>query len=87
MWILVFFTYICWVFLSSYCIAFSSHFSCISCLELVSFIQLYMISSLVFIDYYLWELFQINWLVLEKSKIFHAYSGAKGSLFRLWLIL
>jgi hypothetical protein len=26
-------------------------------------------------------------LVLEKSKIFHAYSGAKGSLFRLWLRL
>ena len=24
-------------------------------------------------------------LVLEKSKIFHAYSGAIGSLFRLWL--
>jgi hypothetical protein len=23
--------------------------------------------------------------VLEKSKMFHAYSGAKGSLFRLWL--
>jgi hypothetical protein len=26
-------------------------------------------------------------LVLEKSKIFHAYSGAKGSLLRLWLRL
>jgi uncharacterized membrane protein YczE len=37
MWMLVFFTYICWVFLSSYCNAFSSCFSCISCLELVSF--------------------------------------------------
>jgi hypothetical protein len=64
-WILVFFT--CWVFLSSFYNAFSSCFSCISCSELVSFLQLYMISSLVFIDYYLWELFQINWLVLEKS--------------------
>jgi hypothetical protein len=73
--------------LSSYCNAFSSCFSCISCSELVSFLQLYMIISLVFIDYYLWELFQISWLVLEKSKIFHAYSGAKGSLFRLWLRL
>jgi hypothetical protein len=40
--------------LSSYCNAFSSCFSCISCLELVIFLQLYMISSLVFIDYYLW---------------------------------
>jgi hypothetical protein len=87
MWILIFFTYICWVFLSSYCNAFSSCFSWISCLELVNFLQLYMIGSLVFIDYYLWELFQINSLVLEKSKIFHAYSGAKGSLFRPWLRL
>jgi hypothetical protein len=24
---------------------------------------------------------------MEKSKIFHAYSGAKGSSFRLWLRL
>ena len=31
MWILVFFTYIYWVFLTSYCNAFSSCFSCISC--------------------------------------------------------
>jgi hypothetical protein len=38
MWILVFFTYICWVFLSSYCNAFSSCFSCIPCSELVSFL-------------------------------------------------
>ena len=30
MWILIFFTYIFWVFLSSYCYAFSSCFSCIS---------------------------------------------------------
>jgi hypothetical protein len=80
MWILVFFTYIFWVFLSSYCNAFSSYFSCISCLELFSFLQLYMIRSLVFMNYYLWELFQKNWLVLEKSKIFHAYSGAKRKL-------
>jgi hypothetical protein len=86
-WILVFFTYICWVFLSSYCNAFSSCFSCISSSELVCFLQLYMNSSLLFIDFYLWELFQISWLVLEKSKILHAYSGAKGSLFRPWLRL
>jgi hypothetical protein len=43
-----------------------------------------MISSVVFIDYYLCEFFQINWLVFEMSKLFHAYSDAKGSLFRLW---
>ena len=43
-----------------------------------------MISSLIFIYYYLWELFQISWLVLETSKMFHVYSDAKGSLFRLW---
>jgi hypothetical protein len=49
MWILVFFTYICWVFLSSYCNAFSSCFSGISCSELVIFLQLYMFKSLVFI--------------------------------------
>ena len=41
-------------------------------------------SSLIFIDYYLWELFRISWLVLETSKMFHVYSDAKGSLFRLW---
>ena len=52
--------------------------------ELVGFLYLCLISSLVFIDYYLWELFQISWLVLETSKMFHVYSDAKGSLFRLW---
>ena len=31
-----------------------------------------------------WELFQISWLVLETSKMFHFYSDANGSLFRLW---
>ena len=63
--------------------AFSSCFSLEFCSELVGLLQLYMISSLVFIEYLLWELFQISLLVLGKSKIFHAYSGAKGSLFRL----
>ena len=43
-----------------------------------------MISSLVHIYCYLRELFQINWLVLETSKMFHAYSDAKRSLSRLW---
>ena len=43
-----------------------------------------MFRSLIFVDYYLWELFQISWLVLETSKMFHVYSDAKGSLFRLW---
>jgi hypothetical protein len=32
-------------------------------------------------------LFQKGWLVLEKRKKFHAYSGTNGSLFRLWLRL
>ena len=54
-------------------------------------LHLYMISSLIFIDYYLWELFQISWLVLETSKTFHIYSDAKGSLFglrhRLWHVM
>ena len=47
-------------------------------------LQLYMISSLVFVDYYLWEFFQISWLVLETRKTLHIYSDAKGSLLRLW---
>ena len=34
-WILLFFTYTCWVFLSSYCYAFSSCFACISYSELL----------------------------------------------------
>ena len=46
-----------------------------------------MISSLDFNEYYLWELFKKGWLAVEKSKIFHAYSDAMGSLFRLWLRL
>ena len=74
----------CSVFAST---AFSSCFSLEFCSELVGLLQLYMISSLVFDDYLLWELFQISLLVLEKSRIFHAYSGAKGSLFWLWLRL
>jgi hypothetical protein len=32
-------------------------------------------------------LIQKVWLVLEKRKKFHAYSGTNGSLFRLWLRL
>ena len=51
--------------------------------ELVGFLSIYMISSLALNEYLLWELFQISLLVLGQSKIFHAYSGAKGSLFRL----
>jgi len=34
-WILLFFTYTCWVFLSSYCYAFSSCFACISYSEML----------------------------------------------------
>ena len=45
MWKLIFFTYICWVFLSSYCNAFSSYFSCISCSELLVLIE----STLLFL--------------------------------------
>jgi hypothetical protein len=32
-------------------------------------------------------LFQKGWLVLEKTKKFHAFSGTNESLFRLWLRL
>jgi hypothetical protein len=42
---------------------------------------------LVFIGFHLLKLFQKGWLVLEKSKNFHDYSGTNGSLFRLWLRL
>ena len=46
-----------------------------------------MFSSLIFTKYHLWELFKKGWLEVDKSKIFHAYSDAMGSLFRLWLRL
>ena len=52
--------------------------------SLFSFLYLCMISSLVFIDFHLWELFQISWLVLQTSKMFRVYSDANGSLFWLW---
>ena len=52
--------------------------------SLFSFLYFYMFSSLYFVENYLWELFQISWLVLEMSKMFHIYSDANGSLFRLW---
>jgi hypothetical protein len=42
---------------------------------------------LVYVAFHLQELFQKGWLVLEKSKKFHAYSGTNGSLFRLCLRL
>ena len=65
-------------------IAFSSCFYSYFVQSLFVFFGKVWFSSLIFIDYYLWELFQISWLVLETSKIFHVYSDAKGSLFRLW---
>jgi hypothetical protein len=52
--------------------------------SLFSFLYFYMFSSLYFVENYLWELFQISWLVLETSKLFYIYSDANGSLFRLW---
>ena len=70
----------CSIFAST---AFSSSFSLILCSELVSFLYFSICSSLIFIDYYLWELFQISWLVLETSKMSHVYSDTNGSLFRL----
>jgi hypothetical protein len=79
----------------SYCPA-SVHFSLALRLALV-FHSYFVQSLLVFLSYIwlalwsllinLWELFQISWLVLEKSNMFHAHSSAKGSLFRLWLRL
>ena len=48
---------------------------------------LILISSLIFINFHLFKLFQISWLVLDTSKKFHINSDANGSLFRLWLIL
>ena len=45
--ILLFFTYICWVFLTSYCNAFSSCFSCISCSELLVLVEKYSLVSLL----------------------------------------
>ena len=43
----VFFTYICWVFWSSYCNVFSSCFSCISCSELLVLVEKYSLVSLM----------------------------------------
>ena len=57
-------------------------FSCAFSLELFSYsLWICETRSLIFVDYYLCELFQISRLVLEKSRKFHAYSGIKGSLF------
>ena len=64
---------------------FSSCCPCIFCSELVSLLNLYMISSLVFNEYLLRELFQISLLVLDGRKIISGLQWCKGSLFRLWL--
>ena len=45
---------------------------------------LHLNSSLIFLVYYLWEWFQISWLVLEVEKKFRVFSDANGSLFRPW---
>ena len=59
--------------------------STLICVEsLFSFLYLCLISSLYFVENYLWELFQISWLVLEASKMFSVYIDANGSLFWLW---
>jgi hypothetical protein len=42
---------------------------------------------LVYVGFHLKEWFQKGWMVLEKTKKFHAYSGTNGSSFRLWLKL
>ena len=44
---------------------------------------LHLFSSLIFPVYYLWELFQISWLVLEVEKNLRVFRDANGSLFRL----
>ena len=41
------------------------------------------VSSLIFPVYYLWELFQISWLVLEVEKNLRVFRDANESLFRL----
>ena len=43
---------------------FSSCLSFLFCSELTGLLSIYMIISLVFDKYFLWKLFQINWLVL-----------------------
>ena len=76
-WNTLFFTLIaceCSVFAT---VVFSSCFPYIFHSELVNLLNLYMISSLVFNEYLLRELFQISLLVLVESKKIHSYSGAK----------
>ena len=73
MWILVFFTYTCWVFLSSYYNAFSSCFSCISCSELLVLVEKYSLVSLInYLEGLCWN----NWLVFGwKQKILNVVDG------------
>jgi hypothetical protein len=57
------------------------------CSDLVISLYKSVFIPLVYVGFHLKELFQKGWMVLEKRKKFHAYSGTNGSLFRLWLRL
>ena len=68
MWILIFFIYICWVFLSSYCNAFSSCFSCISCSELLVLVEKYSLVSLLnYLESLCWNKLIGVWLETENT--------------------
>ena len=74
MWILISFTYICSIFLSSYCNAFSSCFSCISCSELLVLVE--KVLSCLLIELFRGFYVQISLLVFGwKQKMLHVVHG------------
>jgi hypothetical protein len=67
------------------CLAFIFHLDFRS--DLVISLYQGVFRPLAYVGFHLKEWFQKGWMVLEKRKKFHAYSGTNGSLFRLWLRL
>jgi hypothetical protein len=56
------------------------------CSDLVISLYQAVFRPLVYIGFHQKSCFKKVWMVLEKRKKFHDYSGTNGSLFRLWLI-
>jgi hypothetical protein len=67
--------------------AFSFCFYLDFCSDLVISLHQGVFRPLVYVGFNLKEWFQKGWMVLEKRKKLHAYSGTNGSMFRLWLRL
>jgi hypothetical protein len=67
--------------------AFSFHFSPWFFSDLVISLYQGAFRPLVYVVFHQKSCFKKVWMVLEKRKKFHDYSGTNGSLFRLWLRL